>query len=146
MVVRRMSRLQAPADTVWAAVKRPETLVHVTRGFMSFDGPVPTSWAPGEPIVTHPRMFGRIPMSAHTIVVTAVDDERRELRTEEHGGVVRSWRHRIAVVPDGPDACHYSDAIDIDAGVATPAVAAWAHAFYRWRHRRWRPYARELAR
>jgi hypothetical protein len=64
------------------------------------------------------------------------------VQTEEGGGPIRLWEHRISVEPLGEVRCRYTDDLVIDAGGLTPAVMAFANLFYRHRQRRWRRLAR----
>jgi ligand-binding SRPBCC domain-containing protein len=138
--------LEAPADAVWAAVKRPESFLAVTRHVLS----VPAlrgrtePWRAGETVRSWVFLFGVIPFSYHHLTVASIDDERRILRSDERGGPIRVWRHDIVVVPVSPTRCRYEDHIEIDAGILTALVAGYASVFYRVRQRRWRQLARTL--
>jgi hypothetical protein len=125
-----------------------ETFLHVTRGLLSFTGSDkwPAEFHEGELIETRLLFFGLLPAWQHRLLVVSVDDERRELLSRESGGPVRRWNHRIAIEPDGENTCRYTDEIEIEAGVLTPLVWAYAHLFYRYRQMRWRALAAGLAR
>ena len=73
------------------------------------------------------------------------DHDAHVLISDEHGGVVRTWRHELVVASIDDTSCRYTDRIDIDAGILTPVIVAFAHVFYRYRQRRWRELARLLA-
>lgn len=139
--------LDADADTVWHALRSPQTFVHVAGAMLRYpaaercDGP----FAEGDEIVGWTLLGGIVPFSRHHLRIAVIDDAARRLLSDEHGGVVRTWRHMITVTPAGAGRCDYVDAIEIGAGVLTPVVAAFAHAFYRYRQRRWRRLARLLA-
>jgi ligand-binding SRPBCC domain-containing protein len=138
--------LEAPADVVWAAVKRPASFLAVTRHLLS----VPAlrgrtePWREGETVRSWIFLFGVIPFSYHRISVASIDDRRRILRSDERGGPIRVWRHDIEVVPVSPTRCRYEDRIEIDAGILTALVTGYAHVFYRLRQRRWRKLAPTL--
>lgn len=57
--------------------------------------------------------------------------------SDEEGGFIRTWRHTLTAVPIDDRRCLYEDRIEIDAWILTPAVAAFAEVFYRYRQRRW---------
>ncbi len=65
-----------------------------------------------------------LPFSYHHITVTSIDDDARVVASDEHGGVIRTWRHDVTVTPIDETACRYDDRIDIDAGDPDPAVVA----------------------
>lgn len=139
--------LNASAATVWATVQRPEAFVHAAGGMLHYPAASRHSgpWSVGDKTVGWLFLFRLIPFSRHTIEVVSLDDATMTLVTEERGGLVRTWRHYIAVEPMAEEACRYEDRIDIEAGVLTPAVAVFARAFYRYRQRRWRRLAPLLA-
>lgn len=131
--------LDASAHTVWSAVRRPETFVHVAGAMLRFPaaerhaGP----WSVGDETRGWLFLFRVIPLSRHTIRVVDIDHEAMTLGTEEGGGFVRTWNHHIAVNALSRTSCTYTDRIDIDAGALTSAVAIFARVFYRYRQRRW---------
>lgn len=138
--VQRSSVLEAPADVVWSAVQTPQAFRFVTHGLVAWE-PIrerTDPWQEGEEASGLLLLGGILPISNHRIRVVQIDRDRRVLRTEESGGPLRSWRHRIEVAPLDEHRCRYHDVIDIDAGAATALVAAFAWAFCRERHRRWR--------
>lgn len=131
--------LDAPADVIWQAVQRPEAFVHVAGAMLRY--PVAERhrrpWSVGDR-TTGWLFLGRVvPFSRHTIEVVEIDQERLTILTEEHGGLIRTWRHHVDVRPVSDTACRYTDRIDIDAGFLTPVVTAFARVFYRYRQARW---------
>lgn len=146
MLVRVTTRLPAPPDVVWDTVKQTDTLRYVTRGLLGFrvDGGIPERLAEGETYHMRLLFFGVVPAWKHEIRVTRLDEEGHEIRTEEHGGPVRTWRHRITVDKEGWGSTRYLDEIDIRAGVLTPLVWFYAQLFYRYRQMRWRRLARRM--
>jgi hypothetical protein len=120
-------------------VKKVDTLRYITRGVLGFRprGTVPERLREGDVIRVRLFFFHVIPGWSHEIRIVRVDDEARRIDTREGGGAVRTWNHTIAVEPAGA-ATRYSDEIEIEAGLLTAAVAAYARLFYRYRQRRWR--------
>ncbi len=141
------TELAAPADVVFDAVRTVDAFELVTAGLLRYaptrhrTGPLPE----GEEMHGWLLLAGVVPFSRHRLRVERVDPVGRVLQSDEGGGLIRRWRHRIAVTPLGPDRCRYVDEIDIDAGVLTPAVRAFAAVFYRARQQRWRRLAPLLA-
>jgi ligand-binding SRPBCC domain-containing protein len=142
--------LDAPPHAVWRAVTTPAGFRFVTRGLVELSGldeqAADASWQPGATVSGRLRVLG-VPFSHHRITLESIDHERRRLQSDEGGGPIRSWRHLIEVeAAEGDDTrCRYTDTIEIRAGVLTPAIAAFAHVFYRLRQRRWRRLAPVLA-
>jgi ligand-binding SRPBCC domain-containing protein len=148
VLVRVSTRLPVPPDLAWDTVKRTDTLRYVTRGLLGFrpEGEIPERLAEGETYRMRLLFFGVLPAWRHEIQVIRLDDASHEIRTEEHGGPVRDWRHRITVDAEGWGATRYMDEIEIAAGPLTPLVWLYAHVFYRYRQWRWRRLAKRLPR
>lgn len=145
--IRRSSILDAPAGLVWAAVCTPQAFRFVTRGLLDWR-PLrgrTEPWREGEEATGWLLLGGVVPFSRHRIRVAEIDDRGRVLRSDEAGGLIRSWRHDITVEPLEGGRSRYTDVIRIDAGAFTPLVAAFAWVFYRERQRRWRLLAPVLA-
>lgn len=138
--------LDAPAEQVWAAVQSPATLRFVSRGVLGFSPDRhAATWSEGETVTMRLFLFGVLPLWRHQLTVAEIDHAQMQLRTEESGGPVSTWDHRITVRPLDSGRCRYADAIDIDAGALTAPVRAFAHLFYRVRQQRWRRLAPVLA-
>lgn len=141
------TELPAPAATVWRAAATPAAFVHVAAGMLRF--PVAeragSRWQPGDRLEGWTFLLGVVPFSRHRLEVVVVDPTSMTLESDEGGGLVRSWRHRIGVEALAEDRCRYRDRIEIDAGPLTAPVAAFARLFYRYRQRRWRSLAPVLA-
>ena len=151
-VVDLSTYLEAPPEKVWSAVKKPSTFAYVTKGLMdaavltgsSLEGMPDEDWAQaGRKIELKLKALSAIPLWRHTIEIQSVDEQNRTIQTSERGGAVKSWRHRITVEPEGTGS-RYRDRVEIEAGVATPAVHALALMLYRYRQARWRELARTL--
>jgi hypothetical protein len=139
--------LDADADTVWRALRSPQTFVHVAGAMLRYPAAerLDRPFTEGDQIVGWTLLGGIVPFSRHHLRIAAIDDAARQLLSDEHGGVVRTWRHMITVTPASADRSDYVDTIEIDAGVLTPVVVGFARVFYRYRQRRWRRLARLLA-
>ena len=147
MLLRVTTRLPVRAEVAWDAVKRTDTLRYVTRGLLGFrtEGGTPERLAEGDTHRLRLLFFGVLPAWRHEIHVMRVDEQAREIRTEERGGPVRDWRHRITVDDEGWGCTRYTDELDISAGALTPLVRLYAQLFYRYRQARWRRLARRLS-
>ncbi|MGR6965077.1 hypothetical protein ACU610_11490 [Geodermatophilus sp. URMC 61] len=102
-------------------------------------------WQQGESVSTRLLLLGLLPVSRHTLRIDVLDDAAMTARTEEHGGPVSVWRHRLTVEPTGPTSCRYTDEVEIGAGRLTGLVGVLASGFLRWRQHRWRQLAPVLA-
>jgi len=134
--------LNAPLDAVWEALQSPETLIHVSEGFISFrpiDPPeLPVRWSPGEYTVAV-RAWGVLPIGQQVLGIEFPDvaPPKRALRDNGRGGVAKVWDHWIIVEPMGDAQTRYTDRIRVEAGLLTPALKLWVRAFYTHRQKRW---------
>ena len=146
MIVRVSTNLDASTDKAWGAVKRPATLVRVARGMLGFAGSdsFPEEWREGHALETRLLFFHLVPSWRHHLRVAKIDEEKREIVSNESGGFVRRWNHLIRVEPIRNGRSRYTDEIDIDAGLLTPFVWGFASVFYRYRQMRWRKLAASL--
>jgi ligand-binding SRPBCC domain-containing protein len=147
MMVRVSTELDAPAEVVWAALKRKSCFLHVTRGLMGFPDAEewPKEWRQGDEARTRLHFFHLIPGWEHSLRVIRVDEDKRELVSNETGGPVERWNHMLKVKPISGTLSLYTDEIEIRAGSLTPLLWVFAHVFYRYRQMRWRELARVLA-
>jgi ligand-binding SRPBCC domain-containing protein len=143
VIVRVSTLLDAPPERVWELVKRADTFLYVTRPFLGFTGvdEWPETLAEGEGLGARLLGFGFIPLWRHEIVLVRLDDEAREIYTNEHGGPVRKWNHRITVEAANGRS-RYTDEIEIGAGIFTPMTWLFASLFFRYRQMRWRRLVR----
>jgi ligand-binding SRPBCC domain-containing protein len=147
MRVRVATVLQAPMEAVWAALQTPSLLQHVAAPLLVFrpvgGNPFPTVFPDGRLQVAM-RAFGVIPLGRQWIDVSRpkVTDTERQIRDNGSGSLVARWDHLITIRPLSPVTTDYEDAVEIEAGLLTPLVWAYAQVFYRWRQHRWRALAR----
>ncbi|XUU61442.1 hypothetical protein ACRAQ6_03995 [Erythrobacter sp. HA6-11] len=106
--------------------------------FVPASGKFPARWSEGQ----HPAgmlAFGFLPMGEQTIGIEfpPAQGDRRILRDNGHGALIKRWDHWIFVEPEG-EGTRYTDRVDIDAGLLTPFIALFARMFYGHRQKRWR--------
>ncbi|MDJ0629311.1 MAG: hypothetical protein QNJ44_13715 [Rhodobacter sp.] len=134
--------LAAPIDAIWDALQKPATLIHVSKGFLSFrpvDPPqLPDRWSPGDYRVSL-RAFGILPIGQQVMGVEfpEMDPPKRALRDNGSGAIARVWDHWIILEPLTATATRYTDRIRVEAGLITPLIMPWVRAFYAHRQRRW---------
>ena len=139
--------LRADAETVWRALRSPQTFVHVAGAMARYPAAERRErpFRTGDVLQGWTFLFRVIPFSNHRLEVVEINDQTLTLETVEGGGLVRLWHHTITVTPSPDGTCRYVDGIEIDAGPLTKLVVAYANVFYRYRQRRWRHLARLLA-
>jgi hypothetical protein len=149
MRVRLETVLDCPVEGAWEAVQTSALLREVAAPLVRFRGvagePLPERWQDGATVRLRSYLAGVVPLGVRTLEFRAVDGAARRIQTHERDPLVRRWDHRIELLEDGPHRTRYRDTVEIDAGVLTPLVWAFAQWFYRHRQRRWRAVARRLA-
>ena len=139
------TRLNTDANSAWQLVKRSDTFVRIVRGMLGVSGvrDFPDQWQSGQQINTRLWFFHFLPRWVQHLTFVSVDDDRRELETNEHGGLVPAWKHRIHVEENGSESesCLYTDEIDVRASILTPLVWLYCHVFFRYRQSRLRKLA-----
>ena len=134
-----------PADEAWNILKQKNTFLYITRGFLGFAGnrAWPETFSAGQEIRTRLIFFHILPAWKHVLRVVRMDDQARELYSNEMGGTIRVWNHLIKIEPESDARCRYTDQIDIRAGWMTLGVWLYAHVFYRYRQSRWKRLIRQ---
>ena len=133
------SQFALPPDKVWEQVQRPAVLLHIARPILSFisrDGGWPEKWEHRE-YVAGLRAFGFLPVGEQVIGIEFQGEETTgyRLRDNGRGGLISKWDHMMMIDPEG-DGTRYTDRVDIEAGLLTPLVCAFAKFFYTHRQKR----------
>lgn len=138
--------LKTPVAEAWTAARKPALFDYVSAPMVRFrpKEPLPDVWREGRFLVTL-LLFGVLPIGEQWIVIEFehIDDAagRYVLRDNGHSASIRRWDHRLTLQarPDGRT--DYSDVLELEAGLTTPVVWAFAQIFYRHRQRRLRRLA-----
>lgn len=142
--VRVSTELPLPAAAAFELAQKPALFAYVVRGLFRVTGlPAVNDFAAGDELSGRIWWLGVIPSWRHHLRLVSV--RPYELYTNERGGPVRVWNHRLTFEPLGDERCRYTDEIELDAGWQTPGVWLFAQLSFRYRQRRWRALARVLA-
>jgi Protein of unknown function (DUF3703) len=145
------TKIDLSPETVWAEVQTAALLVHVAWPLVRFvpvgDTPL-DAFKPGGRYLVSLRLFGFLPFGRQWIVTSLHEPETgiwpKKLRDNGHSALINKWDHWITVATDGDGGTHYTDALEVGAGLMTPFIWLFAQIFYRHRQRRWRALARTL--
>ena len=147
MIAASATILNCPPERAWQEVQTSRLLMYVTAPLVTFvpvDPPaLPEIWAERRYLVEM-RLFGCVPFGTQWIVITrpvvaaTPGRQRYELRDNGHGAVIASWDHRIVLRETDDGRTHYTDQVEVQAGLLTPLIWAYASLFYRYRQYRWR--------
>ena len=144
-IVRRSSTLPIPADQAFELAQKVELFQYVVAPFIQIRSlHMPDGVSPGATVSGRLWWFGIVPSWQHHITIVAIAD--REIYTNEHGGPVRTWNHRLTFEPLGDDRCRYTDEIELGDALHDAGTRLFARLMFRHRHRRWATLAGVLAR
>ncbi len=120
-------------------------LHHVAAPLIRFSprsAPFPMLWLPGE-YRAWMWLFGLIPIGWQAVVIShpPADGDTRFVRDNGYSPLIMRWDHWIAISPHPEGGTHYVDRVEIEAGLLTPLIVAFARIFYAHRQRRWRKLA-----
>jgi hypothetical protein len=139
--------LDCAPEKAWAAVQTSALFQRVAWPLVSIRAlpgeTLPETWREGATVHCRMRILG-VSAGVHTLGFELIDQAARDLQSRESDALVRRWDHLISIRPAPGGKTRYSDEIDIDAGLLTPFVYAFAQVFYRHRQRRWRKLAPAL--
>jgi len=105
-------------------------------------GELDSEWVVGKTYPLRLYIFGFLPAGEHRITLVAIDREANLIKSQESGALSPVWNHTIRFHPLGDGRLHYTDEIEIQAGLLTRVIWAFAHLFYRHRQRRWKKLLR----
>ena len=127
---------------LWDKIIEPKSLQFVAAPLLRFEplvaGDLDGEWVVGKTYVVRLSSLGFIPLGQHRIRIVAIDRTANTIESQESGSLARVWNHTIHFQPSGAGQLHYTDEIEIKAGLLTIFIWAFAHLFYRHRQRRWK--------
>jgi ligand-binding SRPBCC domain-containing protein len=140
------TEIDAPLEVVWRHVRTSALLRHVAAPLITFyalePSELPEIWVEGRYRVGL-KIFGWLPFGDQWIVVEHVETpEGYAVRDNGSSRLIRRWDHHITLTDAGGGRTLYRDTLDLEAGLLTLPVYAFAQVFYRHRQRRWRELAR----
>lgn len=142
MVVKVSTELPIAAETACRLAQKPAFFKHVVWPVFTIRH-APARLEQNEELSARLYFFGFLPAWKHHLRVVSAGP--REIYSNERGGPVKVWNHRLTFEPITEGSCKYTDEIEIHAGAGTLMTVLFAHSMYRWRQRRWRRVARLIA-
>jgi hypothetical protein len=130
------------AEQLWDEISRPASLRFVSAPLLHFEslvaGELDSEWVAGKTYPLRLSLFGLLPAGEHRITLVTIDREANLIESQESGALSPVWNHTIRFHYLEDRKLHYTDEIEIRAGLLTVVVWAFAHLFYRHRQRRWK--------
>jgi len=134
--------LPCTKDELWRRIVEPKSLQYVASPVLSFipieDGALGDEWRIDKTYDLKLYFLKVIPLGRHSIRLVKIDKEAGVIESRESGLLARVWNHTIRFRQTANGTVNYADRIEIQAGILTPVIWAFAHFFYRHRQRRWK--------
>jgi hypothetical protein len=142
--VRMSIELPIPAETAFALAQKPELFKFVVAPILRVPAlQMPDRLEHGAEGSARVWWFGVVPTWTHHLRLMHLGEN--QIYTNEHGGPVRTWNHRLTFEPLSATSCRYTDEIETDPGLRGLGTRVFARLMFRHRHRRWMLLARLLA-
>lgn len=149
MLARISTVFDCTAEQLWDEIIRPDSLRFVSAPLLHFEslvaGDLDSEWAVGKTYPLRLSLFGFLPAGDHRITLVRIDREANLIESRESGALSPVWNHTIRFHQLGDGKLHYTDEIEIQAGLLSGIVWTFAHLFYRHRQRRWKKFLRSKA-
>lgn len=101
-------------------------------------------WEQGSRLVLDLTVLGFVPVWRQCIEIQEIDDKALSLRTNEHGGPFRSWRHSIQVRSIDASTSEYTDIVEFDVRHGSALFAFMLRRVFGYRHLRWRRLVKRM--
>ena len=142
MLARVSTIFACSEEDLWEKIVEPKSLQYVAAPILTFRplvaGEFDGEWVKDHSYILRLYFFSFLPLGAHRIKLTQIDNENNTIISNESSTLVRVWNHKIYFHQVEPNKLHYTDEIEIEAGWLTAVIWAFAHLFYRHRQRRWK--------
>ena len=140
MKARISTYLPCSSEQLWDKIMDPRSLQYVASPLMKFipvgRNDLDKEWELNRDYNLNLYLFGFIPLGRHRIRVVYIDRKENKIESTESGQLAHVWNHTILFRQTGQKGVHYTDIIEIQAGLLTPFIWGFAHLFYRHRQRR----------
>jgi hypothetical protein len=108
--------LPIPAEIAAALARKPEMMKYLLRPVMrAYRLDVPERIEVGTHGSARLWWFGVVPAWTHHLTIKQL--EPTEIYTNEHGGPVKTWNHRLTFEPLDEHHCRYTDEIETEDGL-----------------------------
>jgi hypothetical protein len=143
MRIRTETVLDCAAQRAWELIIQVSTTCQISLPLLRLEaaeGTFPALFTEKSTLLCRPYLHGRTEMPVRTIFCERVDSQAMFIQTRESDRKIATWDHLMRVTPipsvSGQSRCLYLDEVEIQAGLSTMVVAAWAKYLYRHRQRR----------
>jgi len=142
MFARISTTFDRTAEQLWDEISRPASLRFFATPLLHFEPLVPgeldSEWVVGKTYALRLSLFGFLPAGEQRITLASIDRKANRIESKESGALSPVWNHTIRFHSLEDSRLHNTDEIEIQAGLLTGVIWAFAHLFYRHRQRRWK--------
>lgn len=135
------SVFDCPPEKMWKKLLDIGTLIYICKPWATFrpvGGTLSDRWEENVAYRFRLNVSGCIPVGVHEIRLERIDSGKLEIQSRERNKIVTTWDHLITLRETDGGKTHYTDIVELRAGVLTPFVALWSIGFYKHRQRKWR--------
>jgi hypothetical protein len=142
MIAKISTVLGTSENEFWEKLIQPKSLQFVSAPILNFqslqDEELEVEWEIGKPYELKLYLLNFLPLGHHRITLATIDRETNTIESNESGLLAPVWNHTIRFNQIEENQIHYTDEVEIQAGLLTLFIWAFAHIFYRHRQRRWK--------
>lgn len=142
MRLRKTAIIKTERDILWQKLQYVSSLQYVASPILIFkaaeESPLSGKWLTGILYDFHLFLFGIIPLGKHSIKLVDINKKEWKIQSDEHGNMVKCWRHTIKIDEKNNGFIRYTDEVEINAGIITLFVWLFSLLFYSYRQYRWR--------
>jgi hypothetical protein len=142
MIAHISTHLPCSEDELWEKIMAPQSLQFVASPLLKFipvgNNDLDKEWELNRDYDLKLYLFGFFPLGRHRIRVVNIDRKENKIESSESGQLARVWNHTFLFRQTGQKEVHYTDIIEIQAGLLTPFILGFVHLFYRHRQKRWK--------
>ena len=140
MIARISTRFTCTEAELWRKIVAPKSLQYVAAPILAFipdeAGALDGEWKVGRKYHLRLYFLKFIPLGRHTIQLVKIDKDTNRICSQESGMLSPVWNHNITFHQAASGEVHYTDEIEIRAGLLSPVIWLFAHIFYLHRQRR----------
>ena len=142
MICKISSLFNENIDIIFDKVQEPNILLRITSPLLKFKNispeVLPKKWKINDSFQFKLYFLCFIPVGFHNIKVIKIDKNNYEIISNETGKIAKVWNHYIYLKKIDNKKTHYTDKIEIKAGIFTLFIWLFAKFFYRYRQKKWK--------
>ncbi|MEN7981925.1 MAG: hypothetical protein ABFQ65_00575 [Nanoarchaeota archaeon] len=144
----KSSILNTTPEKIFLQLQKPSRLQEVASPILRFEfvnvKKLPKNWKIGKKYILNLYLFMHLYVGKHSIIIKKIDYKKKQIFSDESGLLAKIWNHKIYVNKYTNNKTHYTDEVEIHAGILTLFVWIFAYFFYSHRQKKWKKLAEQL--